>query len=322
MRKGRLVGGALVLLASFPAPALHAEGYPDRPIKLVVPFPPGGANDIVARAVGAQVETQVGQAVIVENRSGANGIVGTQAVANADPDGYTLLHVSSSFTINPAVYKKLPYDNFRDFTPVANLGVGAGYIVVVNPALPIRDVAELVAYARTHPTFYGSSGTGNPLQLAAESFKVEAGAPLESVPFRGTAPALTALIAGQIQVMFAPPGTVLGYLESGQLRAIGFTGEAPLREKPDLPLVRATVPSYVFKGAWHGWFAPATTPAALVERLNSEARTAMRLPRVLETLRQTGYEPVEQSPAEFSAFVREDAERMAQAVRAAKIEPQ
>lgn len=322
MRRRTLFLSGMAALVALAATPIFGQSYPDRPIRIVVPFPPGGANDIVARAVGAQVELQLGQSVFIENRSGANGIVGTQAVANAEPDGYTLLHVSSSFTINPAVYKKLPYDIFRDFTPVANLGMGEGYVVVVNPKLPIRNIAELIAYARANAMFYGHSGIGNPLQLAAETFKVHASVPLEPVPFRGTAPALTALIAGQVQVVFAPPGTVLGYLEAGQLRAVGFTGGAPLRDKPDVPLVSETLPGFVHKGAWHGWFAPARTPDAVVAKLNDEARAAMRVPRIVKTLRQTGYDPLEQSPAEFAAFVRDDAQRMAEAVRAAKIEPQ
>ncbi|MCC6887939.1 MAG: tripartite tricarboxylate transporter substrate binding protein [Hyphomicrobiales bacterium] len=315
--------GRLALMAALAAPvAAAAEKYPDRPIRLIVPFPPGGGNDIMARFVAAQVEAQVAQPVVIDNRGGANGIIGTQAVANAPPDGYTLLHVSSSFTINPAVYKKLPFDIFRDFVPVANAGIGAGYVVVVNPQLPIHNPADLIAYAKKNRIFYGSSGTGNPIQLAAESFKVHAGIEMDGVPFRGTAPGLTAVIQGSVQVMFVPPGSALAFIEGGQLRAIGFTGERPSSDLPGVPLVRDTVPTYSFTGAWHGWFAPAKTPDAIVRRLNAEVRAAVKVRKVIDGLRQTGYEPSDQSPEEFAVFVRKDAESIAEAVRAAKIEPQ
>jgi tripartite-type tricarboxylate transporter receptor subunit TctC len=318
-RLGLYLGVALALSAAFPA---VAQKYPDRPIRLIVPFPAGGGNDIMARYVAQQVETQLGQPVVIDNRSGANGIIGSQAVATAEPDGYTILHVSSSFTINPAVYKKLPFDIFRDFVPVANAGIGAGYVVVVDPKLPIHNPAELIAYAKANHVFYGSSGTGNPIQLSTESFKVHAGVAMEAVPFRGTAPGLTAVMSGTIHVMFVPPGSAMGFIEGGQLRAIGFTGDAPSSDLPNVPLIKDTVPGYTFTGAWHGWFAPAKTPPAIVNRLNAEVRAAVKVQKVIDGLRQTGYEPSNQSAEEFAAFVRKDAQLMAEAVRAAKIEPQ
>jgi tripartite-type tricarboxylate transporter receptor subunit TctC len=321
LKRLRIALGTIVAALSLAAPAT-AQDYPTRPIRLIVPFPAGGGNDIMARTLAAQVETQLGQTIVIDNRSGANGIIGTQTVANAEPDGYTLLHVSSSFTINNAVYKKLPFDIFKDFAPVANAGLGDGYVAVVNPQLPIHDPADLIAYAKKNAIFYGSSGTGNPVQLATELFKVKAGIAMDAVPFRGTAPGLTALVAGQIQVMFVPPGAAIAFIEGGQLRAIGFTGDKPSRDLPNVPVIKDTVPDYVFVGAWHGWFAPAKTPAAIVARINKEARAAGSAQRVIDGFRMNGYAPADQSVPEFTAFVRQDAERMIEAVRAAKIEPQ
>ncbi|MCC6887938.1 MAG: tripartite tricarboxylate transporter substrate binding protein, partial [Hyphomicrobiales bacterium] len=299
-----------------------AQNFPNRPIRLIVPFPPGGTNDIMARIFAQQVESQIGHAVVVDNRGGANGIIGTQAVANADPDGYTLMHNSSSFTINPAIYKSLPYDIFRDFAPVANMALGTGYVVVVNPQLPVKTIAELIAYAKANHIFYGSAGTGNPLQLAAALFNVHAGTNIESVPFRGTAPALNALLANTIQVMFVPPASVLGYIESGQMRAIGFTGDVRSKEFPNVPLVKETVPSLRFLGAWHGWLAPAKTPPEIIKVLSEQALATLKSPKVVELVRKSGYEPHPLGSEEFGALLRENAKQMADAVKAAKIEPQ
>ena len=299
-----------------------ADDYPNRPIRLIVPFPAGGTNDIMARIFASQVEQQMGQSIVVDNRGGANGIIGTQAVATADPDGYTLMHNSSSFVINPAIYKSLPYDVFRDFTPIANMAIGNGYVIVVNPSLPIHNAAELIAYAKANHIFYGSAGTGNPLQLAAALFNVHAGVNIESVPFRGTAPALNAMLSNTIQVMFVPPAAVLSYIEAGQMRAIAFTGDKPPRELPNVPLLHDTVPTLKIRGAWHGWLGPANMPRPIVERLNREAIKALEAPRVLDLVRKSGYEPYPRSPEEFGVLLKENAEQMAQAVKAAKIEPQ
>jgi tripartite-type tricarboxylate transporter receptor subunit TctC len=299
-----------------------AQTYPNRPIRLIVPFPPGGTNDIMARVFAQQVETQVGQPVVVDNRGGANGIIGAQAVATAEPDGYTIMHNSSSFTINPAIYKSLPYDVFRDFAPVANMAIGTGYVIVVNPQLPIHNPAELIAYAKANRMYYGSAGTGNPLQLAVALFNVHAGIDIQSVPFRGTAPALNALLANTIQVMFVPPASVLSYIEVGQMRAVGFTGEVRPKELPDVPLLADTLPKMKIRGAWHGWLAPAKTPPEVIKALSVQAIKSLESPRVLDLIRKSGYEPYPKGPADFAELLHENAEQMAQAVKAAKIEPQ
>lgn len=299
-----------------------AQNYPNRPIRLIVPFPPGGTNDIMARIFAQQVELQVGHPVVVDNRGGANGIIGAQAVATAEPDGYTIMHNSSSFTINPSIYKSLPYDIFRDFTPVANMAMGMGYVIVVSPQIPVHNVPELIAYAKANHIFYGSAGTGNPLQLAVALFNVHAGTNIESVPFRGTAPALNAMLSNTIQVMFVPPASVLSYIEAGQMRAIGFTGDVRPRELPNVPLVKDTLPSLRILGAWHGWLAPAKTPPEIVNALSAQAIEALKSPKVVDLIRKSGYEPHPLGPAEFGVLLKENAQQMADSVKAAKIEPQ
>lgn len=298
-----------------------AETYPSRPIRVVVPFAPGGAPDIVARIVAAGLEQPLGQSLIVENRTGANGIVGMQAVATADPDGYTILNVPPAFVVNPSVYKTLPFDIFRDFAPVANVGIGSGYLVMVRPGLPVHSIAELIDYAKSHRVLYGSAGVGNTLHLAAALFCVKAGIEMEHVPFHGAAPIMTALLSGTIDLTFATP-TSSSFVVSGQLRAIGFTGQTPLAELPDVPLVKDTLPSFDIEGSWEGWLAPAKTPPDIVGKLNAAVRAALKVSAVRDAIVRAGYAPSDMSPAEFAAFLHAEAERYAQAVRAAKIEPQ
>jgi tripartite-type tricarboxylate transporter receptor subunit TctC len=299
-----------------------AQTYPDHPIRLIIPFAAGGAPDFMARPVAAQVESQIGQPIVVENRSGANGIVGMQAVAGAEPNGYTLLHVVPAFVINPSVYKKLPFDIFQDYAAVATLGIGSGYLLLVNPKVPANTVAELIAYAKTQRVLYGSAGIGNTLHLTAELFNAKAGIAMEHVPFRGAAPVLHALLAGTVDVAFVTPAAVLDHVQSGALRAIGFTGGHRLRELPQVPLIQETVADFKVEGAWHGWLAPAKTPQGAIGKLNLEVQQALKEPKVAQAIIQAGYEPKHMSPQEFGAFLRDEAARYAEAVRAAKIEPQ
>jgi tripartite-type tricarboxylate transporter receptor subunit TctC len=311
----------LLALAGLTAVA-SAQLFPSRPIRLIVAFAPGGAPDIVARILSAQLETQLGQSVIVENRPGANSIVGMQAVAAAEPDGYTILHQVPAFVINPSIYKKLPFDIFRDFSAVAIIGISRGYIVIVRPGLPVRSIADLIAYAKNHRVLYGSPGIGSTLHLAPALLAAKAGVEMEHVPFRGAAPVVTALIAGTIDMAFVLPASSLSYVQSGAVRAIGFSGDQPLRELPDLPLVKDTLPAFQIKGSWQGWLAPAKTPPDIIARLNAEVRAAVKVPKTRGLIEQAGYEPTDMSPAEFAAFLHEEVERYAQAVQAAKIEPQ
>jgi tripartite-type tricarboxylate transporter receptor subunit TctC len=215
----------------------------------------------------------------------------------------------------------LPFDIFRDFAPVANAGISPGYLIMVRPSLPVHSVAELIDYAKTHRVLYGSAGVGNTLHLAPALFAAKAGIEMEHVPFRGVAPAMTAILAGTIDLTFGTP-TSASFVTSGQLRAIGFTGRKPLAELPDVPLVKDTLPSFDIEGSWEGWFAPAKTPAPIIDRLNEAVRTSLRIPSVRDAIIRAGYEPADMSPAAFAAFVHAEEARYAEAVRAAKIEPQ
>ena len=306
--------GAATLLAS-------AQQYPSRAIRIIVPFTPGGAPDVVTRIVAAAVQQPLGQSVIVENRPGADGIVGMQAVAAADPDGYTLLDTPPAFVVNPSINKALPFDIFRDFAPIANIGISAGYILMVRPGLPVNTVAELIDYAKTHRLLYGSAGVGNTLHLAAALFCAKAGIEMEHVPFRGAAPIMTALLSGTVDMAFVSP-TASTFVTSGQLRAIGFTGTAPLAELPNVPPVRDTLPSFDIEGSWEGWFAPAKTAPEIVTRLNTVIRASLKIPSFHDAIEKAGYEPTDMSPAEFTTFLHAEAARYAEAVKAAKIEPQ
>jgi tripartite-type tricarboxylate transporter receptor subunit TctC len=321
MRK--FVLGLALIGAVLAAPqTVSAQEFPTKPIRLIVPFPPGGGNDLVARQLAPQVEALVKQPVVLDNRAGANGIIGSQVVAKADPDGYTVLHMSSAFTINASVYKKLPYNILKDFAPVANVGIGTGYVLVVNPKLPIHNLADLIEYSKKNKVFYGSPGTGNPIQLCSAIFGVAAGLDIEQVQFRGAGPALAAVIEGSVPMMFTTPGSIKGHVEGGLLRPIAFSGDKRSEEFPDVPLVSDTVKNFRFDGVWHGWFAPAGTPPKIVEYLNRMVREAVKNPKLADGMRKVGYEPQDMTVEQFQAFVKQSAEDMAIAVKAAKIEQQ
>lgn len=312
---------AAALLAAACGPAA-AQTYPERSVRVIVPFPPGGTNDIIARIFVNQVDRQTPQPFVVDNRGGANGIIGTQAVAQAEPDGYTLLHNSSSFTINPFVRKTLPYDIFRDFQPISTNALGTGYVAVVHPKLPVRTPRELVAHAKNNRVLYGSPGRGNPIELATELFNAHAGIKMEAIVFKGTGEALPALLAGEIHVMFVPVAAPLPAIRSGQLRAIGFTGDKAPRELPDITLFKDDVDGFVTPVAWHGWLAPKKTPRPVIDELNRQLRQAIRDPKVVELIEKAGYIVDARSPEEFEVLLKENAALMKKAVEAAAIEPQ
>jgi len=310
---------ATAVLMALPA---AAQNYPDRAIRVVVPFPPGGTNDIIARIFVHQVDQQMPQPVVVDNRGGANGVIGTQAVAQAAPDGYTVLHNSSSFTINAAVRKKLPYDIFKDFEPISTNALGTGYLAVVNPKVPVKTPRELVEYARKNRVLYGSPGRGNPIELATELFAAHAGIKMEAIVFKGTGEALPALLAGEIHVMFVPVAAPLPAVQAGQLRAIGYTGNKPPRELPNVVLFKDDVDGFVSPVAWHGWLAPARTPRPIIDELNKQLRQAVKDPKVISLIEKAGYEVDTRSPEEFRKLLQENAALMKKAADAAGIVPQ
>jgi tripartite-type tricarboxylate transporter receptor subunit TctC len=299
----------------------QAQPYPTRPIRLIVPFAAGGTADVIARSVGNEVGAQLGQPFVLDNRGGANGIIGTDIVAKAPPDGHTLLHVTASFVINPNTYTTLPYDIFRDFEPVTNVVLGTGYLLVLHPAVAANSVKELIALARdTHKVSYSSPGVGNTLHLAAELFGVRAGVKLLHVPYKGVAPAMNAVLAGEVQATFIPATIALPLVKSGRAKAIAFTGTSRFAGLPLLPTMsEAGVPNLELTGSWHGWFTTAKTPAVVVSRLQQEVAKSLRVARVRDTIVSGGYEPDGNSPAEFRKFLRVEYDRYAEMLRVAQV---
>lgn len=319
-----LRGVALAALCCSPAaPLLAADTYPARPIRLIVGLAPGGTQDLIARTASRQVAAQMGQNFVIDNRDGATGIIATDLVAKAAPDGYTLLHASSDFVINTLMHRNLPYDIYRDFAPVTIVVNGVGYLMLVHPAVAAQNVKEFVALAKKPDSrlTFGSGGIGNNLHLAGELFNMRAGMRLTHVPYKGGAPAVNALIAGEIQSLFVPPTpTVLQQLKTGRLRAIAFTGARRWALLPEVPtMVEGGIADFVYSGAWHGWLAPAKTPKEIIARLQAETQKAMQEPRVREPLIAAGYDPAGSSTAEFVRVIKSDAQKTAELMRAAGI---
>jgi tripartite-type tricarboxylate transporter receptor subunit TctC len=310
---------AFVVLTS--ARAAQAQTYPDRPVHILVGFAAGSGPDVLARAVGAQLGADLGQNFIVENRPGANATIASNVVAQSAPDGYTLLFTSDSIAPTPFIYKSLPYDIFRDLKPVASVGVLDGLLMLVNPASPAHNVKEFIDYAKKNRVLYGSPGVGNGLHLAAALFNKAAGLNMEHVPFKGASEVSAALLGGNIDVMFVTPPSVLGLVKDGKLRALAFTGGKPFAELPNVPLMKDSVPDYPPVKAWGIFFAPAKTPAAIVDKLNAAVRHALTVPAVANVVQKSGYMPDDRSPAQVAEFFRAQVDEAKKAVQAAGIEP-
>ena len=262
--------------------------------------------------------------IVIDNRAGAQGIIGAEAVAKASPDGYTLLYTGQAFLVNAGVYRKLPYDIEKDFLPVSQVAVSDGYIIVVHPSLKAGNVRELVELSKSAQRMgYGTPGIGSSQQLAAELFNVMSGARLSHVPYRGLAPAVIALLGGdEVQVVFAPLTVVAQHVATGKLRAIGVTAGARWKSMPDLPTVGESIPGYKFVGGWHGMFAPARMPAAVVSRLHAEIVKAVNSRQLRDYLTNGGYEPVASTPLEFRQYVQADLAQWKKLIQLAKIPQQ
>jgi tripartite-type tricarboxylate transporter receptor subunit TctC len=301
-----------------PRPARAA--YPDRAIRLIVPFAAGGAVDAVARVLGKALAADLGEAVVIDNRGGAGGIVGMEAAAHAGADGYALLLSHSGFAAMPGLYRELTFDPVRDFAGVITAASGA-YVLVVHPAAPFASITQLIAYAKGNPgkVTYASAGAGSTIHLASEFFKRMAHIDLLHVPYKGAAPAMTDLVGGQVDMMFAPAVNSLPLAAAGRLRALAVTSAKRSALAPDLPTVAESgLPGFEVTG-WYGLAAPAATPAAVVAKLNVETNRALQLASVIAELRQQGLEPVGRSPAEATAWIAAEVARWTGIIREAGI---
>jgi len=306
------------------AASLCVAAYPERPVRLVVPAAPGGAIDIVGRIVGQKLSEVLGQNIVIDNRAGANNIIGTELAARAAPNGYTLLITAGAHTINPAVYRKLPYDALADFTPVTLVCESGGLVIVVHPAFPAKSLKDLIELARAAPgkIVYGSAGFGNLTHVAGEMFQVIAGVKLNHVPYKAAGPAVNDLLGNQIPLMFGPSPVVMPMVQAGRLRPLAFTGVRRSAQLPDLPTVEeAGIKGYVASG-WYGIYGPRGMPKPIVDRLSAAVRQVVEMPDTRERFAALNLEPIGSSPAAFGKFLKEDLEKYARIARAAKIEPQ
>jgi tripartite-type tricarboxylate transporter receptor subunit TctC len=301
-------GAILAASAALAASTAHADDYPSRPIKLIVPYAAGGGADSVARIVAKRVSETIGQPIIIENRGGAGSIIGTEAVQKADPDGYTLLlGQSGPISINPAIYKNLRYDSVKDFAPIT-MTTAYPYVLVVNPKLPVKNLQEFVALAKAKPGEfnYGTTGIGAANHLVSELFNGKAGVQMTHIPYRGTALAVTDLIAGQVTMVFADPISALAHVQAGTLRALAVTSKERSPVAPDVPTIAESGYPGFDAIAWHGILAPAKTPPAIVKKLNDEIVRALKDPDTKALLEKQAMQTVGDTPEAFAAFIGQD----------------
>ncbi|HYC44977.1 MAG TPA: tripartite tricarboxylate transporter substrate binding protein [Burkholderiales bacterium] len=314
---------ALALLLVFCA-SVSSAAYPDRPVRFIVPVAPGGAVDVVGRIIAQKLSVLLGQNVVVDNRAGANYIIGSEIVARAVPDGYTLLFTAGAHTINPSVYRKLPYDTVRDFTPIAYVANSTGLVIVVHPSFPAKTLQELISLAKAKPGTipYGSAGAGNLTHIAGEMFQVLAGVKLNHVPYRSAGPAITDLLAGQIPLMFGPSPVVVPMVQAGKLRALAFTSLKRSAQLPDVP----TADELGLKGyeatGWYGIHGPRGLPREVVVKVNAAAREIVKMPDILDRYASLNLVPVSMSPEDFAKFIRIDIGKYADIAKRAGIQPQ
>jgi tripartite-type tricarboxylate transporter receptor subunit TctC len=313
MRAGFLAIVGLYLAAAMPA---VAQDYPNRPIRVVVPFPAGGPNDVIARVVGKAVSESTGQPVVIDNRAGAGGVVGTDFVAKSPPDGYTLTVTSAGALVINRAPQAMPYDTFKDLTLITQV-VAVPELLVVHPSVPARTLAELVALAKSQPgkLNFASTGNGGMPHLAAEMLKFSAGIDIVHIPYRGAAPAVTDMVGGQVQLMFADVPVLLPHVQAGKLRALAVGSAARAPALPDLPTTAEAGFPQVRADNWYGLVGPAGIPAPVAAKILAEFRKAMAQREVIESMRSQGATLVGSSPEEFTTFLRAEEAKWAQVVK-------
>jgi|ERR1700730_5228188 tripartite-type tricarboxylate transporter receptor subunit TctC len=319
MRRMRIIATGLLIAVLGASTSAVADDYPARPIKWVVGYPAGGTTDILARLIGQWLSEHLGAQIIIENRPGAGNNIGTEAVINAPPDGYTVLLVNPANGINASLYRKLNFDFIRDIAPVAGL-TRVPNVMEVNPAVPAKTVQEFIDYAKANPgkINWASSGNGTSVHLSGEMFKMMTGVDLLHVPYRGAAPALTDLISGQVQVMFDNMPSSIEHIRAGKLRALGVTTSKRSPALPDVPTVADTVPGYE-ASAWFGMGAPKGTPPEVVNKLNKAINAALADPNIQARLADLGGIVMAGTPADFGQVIVEETEKWAKVVKAAGV---
>ena len=294
----------------------YAQSYPVKPVRIVVPFPPGGTSDILARTLGQKLAEEWGQQVVVDNRPGAGANIGAENVARSAAEGYSLLILSTAHTINPSLYKKLAYDPVKDFAPVTML-VATSQVLVVHKSVPVSTLKEFIAFAKKHPgeLLYSSAGSGSQPHLSAELFKTMTGINYVHVPYKGAPPAMVDLLAGHVALTFATAPSAVPYVKSGQLRALGVSTAKRIAALPDVPTIaEAGVPGYEATG-WNGLVAPAGTPAPIIEKLNGAFVKVLRTPAVASYLSGQGADPDPGTAAEFAAYIKAEIAKWAKVVQ-------
>lgn len=314
-----------IVLMLFAALSSLANGaYPDRPIRLIIPSTPGSGPDAVGRILAVRLDAVLGQQIVADNRAGANGILASSIVARATPDGHTLLMTSSGHTINPHIYRKLPYDTFADFTPITRFVNTGGLVVIVTPTLPARTIPQLIELARAAPgkLSYASAGVGNLTHLAGEMFNLMAGVKITHVPYKGGGPAVIDVIGGQVALMFASGPASIPHVKTGRLRALAYTGSKRTGELPDVPTVSESGLKGYEAMSWYGLYGPARLSKPVLNRLYEATRDAIHHPEARKTLAQFNIEPHDSTPEAFLQFLKEDLVKYGKIVKAAGIEPQ
>jgi len=327
-RSSILATTTLAVLAATIATALpgiaQAQTFPTRAMRMIVPFTPGGPNDIIGRMLAQKMSEQMGQSVIIDNRGGAGGIIGTDAVAKAAPDGYTMLFSgTASLSINPSLYAKLPYDAINDFSPITLVGT-APSILVVNPDLPVKSVKELIDYARANPgkLNYASAGIGTPPHLAGELMSAALGVKMVHVPYNGGAPAMNDVMSGQVQMYFSGISQALPLIKAGKMRALAVTSAKRTAIAPDMPTIAESgIPGFEI-GNWYAIVAPAKTPAPIISRLNAEILKALAGADVKKRFLELAADPIGSTPEELAAYQKAEIAKWARAIKTAGIKPE
>ncbi len=312
---------AVCVLSALSTVGMAQQPFPVRPVRLITPYEPGGSTTIVSRLMGAKLTEIWGQSVIVDNRPGGNTVIGTQAAVRANPDGYTLLFATTTFAINHLTVRSLPYDSLKDLAPLANIYYNET-ILAIHPSIPANTLAELIAYAKSRPGGLnnGASGIGGFAQIRSEMFRILTGADIKNISYKGTGPAVTALLGGHVQLAFVPPIATVPYINSGKLKGLAVTGTQRVRALPQVPtFAEAGLPAYN-ASSWNGVLVPASTSRPLIQRISNDIAKVLSAPELREKMSSQGAEPGYAGPEEFAKMIKDDIARYARVIKEANIQ--